>query len=432
MIVAFSSMKEKEDIEKEVVRDFSMLKELKVNEIENIGIFNEIFLPENFLDFVNKMEKGEITLNHQSILLRQGYESHGITECLRTIPFEEYKRYPVANYELYGSSVEIPRELYEKLEWLGLFHGIDEIASIWLKMRSIAGYAINAIVVLPIYFEFKTFGISDNEFSLSWKVHKYLYPKLEVLFELRERFYEISKAVDIELIKFDEISCRPAGSEFLECETKHKFNTFLNLEDEIYFCIRSDKLGTFFHERMLVKDVIKKTEFKEPFMNFSTKFITLETVENLLEGKQRLLKKKKDPSIEFQLLISYLLSLLNMKVMDIGATLFETVKRKDGTTIGGIDIIAQDIQSQKLYVIQCSISTSKILEDISLLANICHELRKDGFQVEPLIIVRDFVTPEIKENKSRIKVIDREDLLKILQLLKMENINEARRILLGF
>jgi hypothetical protein len=41
------------------------------------------------------------------------------------------------------------------------------------------------------------------------------------------------------------------------------------------------------------------------------------------------------------------------------------------------------------------------------------------------------VASEIKENKSRIRVVNKEDLFRIVQTLKMENINEARRILLG-
>jgi hypothetical protein len=429
MTIAFSSMKEKSEIEKEADKDFSMLKELKVNEIEELGIFNEVFVPENFPYFVERMEKGEITLNHQSILLRQGYESHGITNSPRIIPFEDYGRYPVTNYELYGSSIEIPRELSEKLESLGLLHGIDEISSIWLKMRYITGYGINAIIILPIYFNLKTFELSGNEFSLSLKVHKCLYPKLEAILALRERFNEASRAVENKLIKSNEFSCLPANSEFLECKVKYKFNTFLNLENEICFCIRSSKLGVLSYERKLVKDIVKKIEFKEPFMNFLTKFITLETIENLLEGKQQLLKKK-DPSTEFQRLVSYLLSLLNMKVVEIGDTLFGTVKRENGSSVGDIDIIAQDFQTAKLYVIQCSISSE--MSDISSSVNITHQLRRSGFQVEPLIIVRDFAIPEIKNNKSRVRVIDKEDLTKIVQALKMENINEAKRILLGF
>jgi hypothetical protein len=429
MVIAFSSMKGKDIIEKEADKDFSTLKELKVDEIEELGIFHEVFSPEDFLNFVWRMEKGEITLNHQFILLRQGYESRGITDSPRVIPVDEYGRYPVANYEFYGSSVEISGKLHEKLESLGLLYGIEEVASTWLKMPRIIGYGINAIIVLPIYFELKTFEISDNEFFLSLKLHKCLYPKLETLFVLRKKFNGIYRAVENKLIKSNEFSCFPVDSEFLECKTRYKFNTFLNLENEIYFCIKSDKLGVLSYEHKLVKDIVKKIEFKEPFMNFLTKFISLEIVENLLEGKQQLLKKK-DPSTEFQRVVSYLLSLVNMKVMEIGDTLFGVVKREDGTIMGDIDIIAQGLQSGKLYVVQCSINPIE-MRDISSLANISYQLRRNGFQAEPLIVVRDFVAPEIKENKSRIRVIDKEDLLRIVQALKMENINEARRILFG-
>jgi len=119
-----------------------------------------------------------------------------------------------------------------------------------------------------------------------------------------------------------------------------------------------------------------------------------------------------------------------MKVVEIGDTLFGTVKRENGSSVGDIDIIAQDFQTAKLYVIQCSISSE--MSDISSSVNITHQLRRSGFQVEPLIIVRDFAIPEIKNNKSRVRVIDKEDLTKIVQALKIENINEAKRILLGF
>jgi hypothetical protein len=51
-------------------------------------------------------------------------------------------------------------------------------------MPHIIEYGINAVIVLPIYFDLKAFEMTDNEFSLFFKVHKCLYPKLEVLLTL--------------------------------------------------------------------------------------------------------------------------------------------------------------------------------------------------------------------------------------------------------
>jgi hypothetical protein len=71
------------------------------------------------------------------------------------------------------------------------------------------------------------------------------------------------------------------------------------------------------------------------------------------------------------------------------------------------------------------------MDKISVLANVSDRLRRKGLQVEPLLMVKVRVAPEVKRNELRIRVVDREDLVRVIRALSMENIDEAKRILLG-
>jgi hypothetical protein len=429
MIVALASMKGKDDIKKEAEKDFSLLKELGVNEIRELGIFNDVLSKDDFLSFIDEMEKGRVTLNHQSIFLREGYGAWYIIEAPRVFRRGELADWPSVEYDLSGSPIEIPRDLDEKLESLGLLGGIDEVATIWLRVSTVRNYALNAMIVLPIYFKLEAFEASNNGLSLSFKVHRSLAPKLEVLLALREKCENAFRAIENKLIKFNEFQSSLTDSEFLRCEVRHKFKAFLNLKDEVYFCVRSGKLGLLHKDRVFFEDLLRRAEFKDPFINLLTKFISMDKIEKILQSEELLLEKK-DASANFERLACYLLSLLGMRVIEMGDTRFRVVKEENGSSLGDIDIVAQDPRDGRLHVVQCTTGAT-VMDKISVLANVSDRLRRKGLQVEPLLMVKVRVAPEVKRNELRIRVVDREDLVRVIRALSVENIDEAKRILLG-
>jgi len=119
---------------------------------------------------------------------------------------------------------------------------------------------------------------------------------------------------------------------------------------------------------------------------------------------------------------------MKFEVVELGDTLYAKVKRKNGTDIGDVDIFARDVDTGKIYAIQCTIGTGRLIDKIDTFANVIEELRKRGHLVEPIIMVRDRAA-ESKRNVRRIKILDRDDIYRILKLIRERKISAAKRII---
>jgi hypothetical protein len=428
MSIAFLSRKVEDEIKKEVDKDYLFLRKLKIPHVDNLGIFYDVANAENTPKYIEEMQKGRITLGHQIVNLRKGYEKTDLIEGSRIIRWGEFSEYPFLNYEFNGDGITVGIELQEKLLSLGICYGINEIGLQWLKIPQIEGYGINAIVVLPLYFNVTELYLEKaKEFCIKFRAHINLQPKLKVLLALRKRVKNTWVTIENKLFTSDEFSSQTLN-DFSLSEVRYTFETLPSLEDEVYCRIITD-LGVLFEDYWGIKD-FTKIEFKEPFLNFFGKFININKFKEVLQGRETISQKKITPDLEFQKTIGYLLSQLGFRIMELGDTRYKTIKRLNGSDIGDVDIIAQDIETKKLYTVQCTIAPPDSRK-IDVIANIAIELRMQEVFAEPIIFVRDFAT-EVKKNSRRVKVVDKEDLLTIISLLQLENIGEAKRKLLEF
>ncbi|MDI6799001.1 MAG: hypothetical protein QMD12_03370 [Candidatus Aenigmarchaeota archaeon] len=431
MVIGLLSRRSVDDMRKETEHDYSFLRSLKIGEIEKLGVFYDVAEAQYTPTYIGDMETGRITLANQPIYLREGYDRHSLYSDPRIIRFGEYREYPHINYEFYSrDSPIISEELRNRILSLGFLYGIDELSLQWLKI-SVTAFTINSIIVMPLYFNvIDSLVQSEGEFCIKYKAHKILRPKLKVLLALR-KYQGENRYLTIENKFFnpEDISSHDVNEDFSICEARYTFKALPSLDDEVYFRMISE-LGVLSHERRIVKELMKRAEFKEEFLNFFTKFIDRDRLRDILQGKEYLSKSKIDPAIEFQRAISSLLSLMDFKNIELGDTRHGTIKRSDGSHVGDVDVIAQDVETKRMYAIQCTISPPDDRK-IDVIANITSELRVRGVPVEPLIFVRDFAT-QVKKNVRRVRVIDLEDLLHVLKLLQEENIKEAKRMLIEY
>jgi hypothetical protein len=259
---AFLSRRSVENVRKETEQNQSFLVNLGINKIEELGVFSEVTEAQNTPAYIKQMQSGQITLGNNSIHLREGWEKSSLYDGLRTIKFGEYAEYPIINYEFYSKDASsISEGLRNELLSLGLLYTIDELANIWLKMPSVTNYALNGIVIFPLYFNVIDVSFRDNrEFIVKLKLHKYLYPKLTMLIALRRQMEGNYAVMENKRISFNEISPTIFDEDFLMCEVKSTFN--ISPQDEVYFRI-SSKLGILHHDLILIQDLIKRKEFKE-------------------------------------------------------------------------------------------------------------------------------------------------------------------------
>ena len=126
----------------------------------------------------------------------------------------------------------------------------------------------------------------------------------------------------------------------------------------------------------------------------------------------------------------YLLSLIGFRSIELGDVRnqeYRVVKERGGVHIGDVDIIAQDIDTKTVYVIDCKLTPPES-KHIDAIANIVRSLSRKGIEVESLIVVGNFAT-ESKRNVQRVKIVDREDLLNVIEHLRKGDIKQAKQII---
>ena len=202
------------------------------------------------------------------------------------------------------------------------------------------------------------------------------------------------------------------------------------LEDYVHFNLFC-KLGVIFKDSRSIGDLYTIGGTKRPreeFLNSLVKFISIENLEAiLLKGEDIKKLDVKRADVKFQRLIAWILSAIGFRIAELGDTKYGVVRRRNGVDIGDVDILAQDPESKKIYVVSCKVSPIKS-EHIDTVVNVVDKLRRDGLLVEPIIFAGS-LSPEAKENKANIKVLDRDDILNILQLLRVNNLSEAKKVL---
>jgi hypothetical protein len=432
MVMGLLSERAVAEVKQDAEKDFSWLRDLKVTSIQDLGIFYDVVPSEDAPAYVESIREGKITVANEVIYLRKGYEQTSLYSSREWLmKFGEYGEYPVITFSFDSQTQTIMSpKLDGDLRALGLLGSSDELGSLWLKMPSLRGYAMNVSLAFPLYFKASGPSMSDATYYFRFRVDRNLKSKLQLMVALRgEAGTPAPLAKENRLFRPENFETLVESKSFVDCQASAAFSSVPSVKDQVYCRVVIPSLGTIHEELNSVENMLRKTEFKDPLLGVFQRLVGADGVQQLLEGKKNLLKPGGNPANEFQRMIQWLLSLAGCKVIELGDTRYGTISRQDKSEIGDIDILAQDLESPTTYAIQCTISPPESRK-IDVIANIANELRRAGLLVEPLIFVRDYAG-EVKKNTRKVRVADLEDFRKAIQLLSVGNTAEAKKVLLS-
>lgn len=414
---------------KEVEADYKSLEKLGAIKLKKVAFLYDVFEANYFSKFIGKLNGGEVAMGNQIIKLRDGYEqSRWYGDAHHVLPYGEYVEYPPIICQIYarGTPYEIKNfeEVNEELSSFGILLGIEEIGRQWLKIETM-GLTLNAVIVAPLYLRPLEIKLEGAKLGFKLKIHKELQQKVAVLVALRRRAGDISFTVENASLKV------PTGFEeedFTISNIEYEFEKYPNINDEVLVRLSSN-LGIFFEE---LKTVESLSPFKVPtdvFTSLATKFMKLDELEKALtKGMIKSKDIKFGPARGFQRSVAWLLSITGFKTLEFGDTEYGILRREDRYELGEADIIIQDVEKGGTYVVQCKTKPPDSSE-IDKIANLAINLRERGITpIQPLIFVMEFAG-ELKQNKRGVKILDKDDIGKIMRCIHEDNLKEAKKVI---
>jgi hypothetical protein len=215
-----------------------------------------------------------------------------------------------------------------------------------------------------------------------------------------------------------------SSEDFELFDLTYKFEHALNVEDEVIFRFVTPA-GILHHDRKFVKELARKQIPSLP-AGLLGQFVDLEQFRALIFGEKELgghFGKRTD--LAFQHCVAWLFSSLGLSIFELEGTSWKEFTER-GTRIE-IDMLAYDFHTGRSYIIDCTIHPPDRTK-IDNIANAQTYMLRRGILVEPLIVVREPAT-ETKKNERKVKVLDRDDLSRILDLLRANQIGDAKRVI---
>ena len=431
IVVFYPTLRDENFLAQEHKSRADMLDKLGIMELANIKFVQETIKPDTLPNVVDEMLKGSLSLRNYSIKMRDGYEKLDFYgEERDTIRHGEYGEYPTSGY--YLGSRDTPNvflyELNLEDEFLALGLDMEEFAKDWLGVRNLNN-KFNSIVVLPVYASLLGIKHSgDGEVNLQLKVHKVLVPSLNLIVKIRRYDPRTQGHRPIETYPqaLASFSTEPQN-DFTYVNAHHEFATSLNENDLIDAMVTSRILGVVTERSVNVRDIFLYRPFKDIFLHVSTRFVSLVHLEEYLINPVSKARSSKANDL-FERAVAWLMSLLGFRQIEIG-DLELGVLREDKYEIGEADILAEDIATRRVYVISCSLKPPGA-DKLDKIANISSFFKDRGVMTEALALVSE-EAGEVKRDARRVRVLDREDLTKAMQLLNRESIDEAKKIFTG-
>lgn len=230
---------------------------------------------------------------------------------------------------------------------------------------------------------------------------------------LRRSINDIEIPIENKRFNFNDLSCQEYDDNFVICEAACEFGKNIGMEDTIRYRV-SIKLGILVENHERVRYLIGE-KIKDPYLRsfLFLPHISIEELERIIKGEVDNIGRGR-----------------KFKTIEMGETKYSDIIRANGVKKGDIDIIAQDVEKGTIYVIDCTISAIKAHEKIDTIANIANKLLEKGIHAEPIVFVSETATMT-KNNLRGVKVIDRDDLVKILDFLRRNSPNRARELIIG-
>lgn len=427
--IFFPTMKDEKSVISKQKKDLKKLEEFGISKIKKIKVLQEVSKAGIIPNLFNQMAKGNLTLGNFLVKLRDGYDS---------VSYQDYERYVIKPVD-YLDFLTFAYFIHSKKAVASSFHKInvdddflslgltaDELGVEWLNVKDFTNVSFNAILVLPVYIRLlDSKYLGDGKLNLRLKAHKTLLDNFNLLFNL-QRYntrYEKYESLDTFSGRLNSFPYEEEG-DFAYIDIHHDFRTVPNEEDRVVLRVFNETLGVVIETVERIRDIFSYKAFKNDYLQASSLFVNLEELEEYLVRPVSKAGQSK-ASDAFERAAAWLLSLLGFNVMEMG-DLGLGVVREDKYEVGEADLITQDASTSKIYVVSCSLKPPSDAK-VDKIANLAEHIRRKGLMVEPLMAVSEGAG-EVKRNTRRVKVLDRDDLIKVISLLRSENFGEAKRI----
>ena len=425
LITGLLTCEEPEKLKREVEREFSDLVELGVTKLDDLIILYDVLSSEEFPNVIHKLQGGDITISNQRIKLREP------TGKVEVSPYTYFTYRDLHEFPRVGviigsrtapDNLKKLRSIEEELKSFG-YYDIEELGFQWLKVTGLRGLSIEASIAIPIYLSNTGLEFNKAEGTIRFraKVHKALLPKLRLLIALREK-HASRLFTPVETVRkdFNELIIRECIGDFAIVEFDYKFKK-LRREDHIRYRIFG-RLGILEEKDIPLEKLLPKVPTLQKLF---TEFLELDKLMEILEEK-KIGGHIRRPDLAFQRAVAWLFTLLGYKVIELEGTDFKEFVDLDGSR-REVDMILYDDESNRIYIVDCTIRAPepRKVDDI---ANARESLLRKGMDVEPLIVVGEPAL-ETKKNVRRVKVLDLEDLKKMISYLEQGDVNSARELL---
>lgn len=423
MMSGFLTMEDEKSVQARIKHEHEQLTNLKITELENLLITHEI--GRDFSTIINQILTGSITLRGQVIKLREiGTQKIGFNPNSNVIS-DELGDYPIiecwiGSTNTYRRDIESIRELEEEMKDFG-YTSIEQLGVQWLKMRNISSRNQNGIVSFPVYFKPLSWKVTNRSIEFNGVGHKNLIPKINLRVTLERESHGEYVPIENYLV---ELHQKNKNKDIVEVYANQSFKSSLRKDYEVNIKILS-QLGIIGKERRNIESLLQSEVLTEDFPKLVNQFINLDELQKSLIGEKAVGGKIKDPTLSFQRAITWLFSMLGFQVIELEGTAYKEIKEKDSTR-RECDLLIYD-SKKTMHIVDLTLRapTDKKVDDI---ANLQNSLQNRGVFVEPLIIVRDIVSETKKNNVRKVKILDREDIEKILSNLRVGNIVRAKKI----
>jgi len=425
LITGLLTCEEPERLKREVEEEFSDLVELGVTELDDLIILYDVLSSEEFPNVIHELQGGNITISNQYIKLRDPNGKVEVSPYTYFI-YRDLHEFPrvgvIIGSRTAPSDLKNLKRVEEELKSLG-YYDIEELGFQWLKVTNLRGLSLEATIAIPIYLSNTVLEFNKAEGTIRFraKVHKALLPKLRLLIALREKHASrLFTPVEMARRDFNELITRECTRDFVIVEFDYKFKK-LRRDDHICYRIFG-RLGILEEQDIPLERLLPEVPILQRLF---TEFLELDELMEILEEK-KIGGHIRRPELAFQRAVAWLFTLLGYKVIELEGTDFKEFVDLDGSR-REVDMILYDDENNRIYIVDCTIRAPepKKVDDI---ANAKESLLRKGMDVEPLIVVGESAL-ETKKNVRRVKVLDLEDLKKMISYLKQGDVNSARELL---
>ena len=407
-----------------IEKEYQRLKSIGATSISKLKILYEVRDPKDLLEMTSLLQAGEAVISSNRILFRS---MSGLGIDVHTPPwYPDISEYPSLAFHVYSNSLarglKELEPIEEELKTYG-YRSIDGLCIEWLKME--CSYSLEASIGIPIYVTNPKVSYNSHSQRLSFllKIHKALLPALRIIIDVKD---DKGNLIAGDAKNFGELMLQNHQNDFVTLYTSLDLPTSLQPAHNIAYSITSS-LGTIICDTISGEVLLfKSSDLTELF----SLFIDFDIIKNLLSGGNLAELGGhigRRPELALQRIVTWLFTHLGFRAFEMEGTRFKEFIEPDGSK-REVDMILYDEESRRIYIVDFTIRVPDHRK-IDNIVNVKDSLKRRGIYAIPVIITSDSAQ-ETKKNVHEVRVLDREDLEKIIDCLSRGLIKEARKIII--